>query len=108
MSAALPFGADWPAPRQMTEADIDHVRDECVNGAKRALRAGFDTIQLHMAHGYLIHAFTSPISNRRYDRYGGDLAGRMKFSLEVVRAMRAVLPKDYPLGARISAGDWVD
>ena len=92
----------------MTEADIDHVRDAYVNGAKRALRVGFDAIQLHMAHGYLIHAFTSPISNRRNDRYGGDLAGRMTFSLEVVRAIRAVVPKDYPVGARISAVDWVD
>src|SRR5947209_6676770 len=106
--SAIPFGADWPAPRQMTEQDIDHVRDGYVNGAKRALRAGFDTIQLHMAHGYLIHAFTSPISNRRNDRYGGDLNGRMTFSLEVIRAVRAVVPKDYPVGARISAVDWVD
>jgi NADPH2 dehydrogenase len=92
----------------MSEEDIAQVRDAYVNGAKRALRVGFDTIQLHMAHGYLIHAFTSPISNRRNDRYGGDLNGRMSFSLEVVRAMRAALPKDYPLGARISAVDWVD
>ncbi len=84
------------------------MRDEYVNGAKRALRAGFDTIQLHMAHGYLIHAFTSPISNRRNDRYGGDLNGRMSFSLEVIRAIRAVVPKDYPVGARISAVDWLD
>lgn len=104
----IAFGPAWPAPRQMSEEDIAQVRDAYVNGARRALRAGFDTIQLHMAHGYLIHAFTSPISNRRNDRYGGDLAGRMSFSLEVVRAMRAVLPKDYPLGARISAVDWMD
>jgi len=103
----IAFGANWPPPRQMTEEDIAQVRDAYVMGAKRALRVGFDAIQLHMAHGYLIHAFTSPISNRRNDGYGGDLAGRMKFSLEVLRAMRAVLPKDYPLGARISAVDWV-
>jgi len=106
--SAIPFGAAWPPPRQMTEVDIAQVRDAYVNGAKRALRVGFDTIQLHMAHGYLIHAFTSPISNRRNDRYGGDLDGRMTFSLEVVRAMRSALPKNYPLGARISAVDWVD
>jgi len=104
----IAFGANWPAPRQMTDEDIAQVRDAYVEGAKRSLRAGFDTIQLHMAHGYLIHAFTSPLSNRRNDSYGGDLAGRMKFSLEVLRAMRAVLPKTYPLGARISAVDWVD
>ena len=106
--SAIPFGADWPPPRQMSEEDIAHVRDAYVNGAKRALRVGFDAIQLHMAHGYLIHAFTSPISNRRNDRYGGDLAGRMSFSLEVVRAIRSSVPKDYPLGARISAVDWMD
>src|SRR2546423_11726969 len=104
----IPFGADWPAPRQMSEEDIAHVRDAYVNGAKRALRVGFDAIQLHMAHGYLIHAFTSPISNRRNDRYGGDLKGRMSFSLQVVRAIRAVVPKGYPFGARISAADWMD
>ncbi len=106
--SAIPFGPNWPAPRQMTEEDIAIVRDAYVDGAKRALRVGFDTIQLHMAHGYLIHAFASPISNRRNDAYGGDLNGRMKFSLEVVRAIRAVVPKDYPLGARISAVDWMD
>jgi len=106
--SAIPFGANWPAPRQMTEEDIAHVRDAYVEGARRALRIGFDVIQLHMAHGYLIHAFTSPISNTRNDSYGGDLKGRMKFSLEVVRAIRAVVPKDYPLGARISAVDWID
>ena len=104
----IAFGANWAPPRQMSEEDIAHVRDAYVMGAKRALRVGFDTIQLHMAHGYLIHAFTSPISNRRNDGYGGDLNGRTKFSLEVLRAMRAVLPKDYPLGARISAVDWID
>src|SRR5581483_11369549 len=104
----IAFGANWAPPRQMTEEDIAHVRDAYVEGAKRSLRVGFDAIQLHMAHGYLIHAFTSPLSNRRNDSYGGDLNGRMKFSLEVLRAMRAVLPKNYPLGARISAVDWVD
>ncbi len=101
-------GANWPAPRQMTEEDIATVRDAYIEGAKRAVRAGFDTIQLHAAHGYLIDAFASPISNRRNDAYGGDLDGRIKFGLEIIRGMRAVLPKDYPLGARISAVDWVD
>lgn len=106
--SAIPFGAAWPAPRPMTEEDIAHVRDAYIDGAKRAVRAGFDTIQLHGAHGYLIHAFASPISNRRNDSYGGDLKGRIKFSLEVLRGMRAVVPKDYPLGIRISAVDWID
>ena len=92
----------------MTEEDMAAVREGFVAAAKRALRIGFDAIELHMAHGYLIHAFTSPISNKRNDEYGGDLNGRMRFGLEVLRAVRAIVPKDVPLGARISAIDWLD
>jgi 2,4-dienoyl-CoA reductase-like NADH-dependent reductase (Old Yellow Enzyme family) len=106
--SAVPFGANWATPRAMTEGDIAHLRDAFVNGAKRALRIGFDAIELHMAHGYLIHAFMSPISNRRNDAYGGDINGRMKFGLEVLRAVRAAIPRGMPLGARISAVDWMD
>jgi 2,4-dienoyl-CoA reductase-like NADH-dependent reductase (Old Yellow Enzyme family) len=106
--SAIPFGPSWPAPRQMTEEDIAHVRAAFVEGTRRALRIGFDAIELHMAHGYLIHAFTSPISNTRNDGYGGDLAGRMRFGLEILRELRALMPKGMPLGARISATDWLD
>jgi len=84
------------------------VREGFVTATTRALRIGFDAVELHMAHGYLIHAFTSPISNRRNDEYGGDLKGRMRFGLEVLRDVRAVVPKGVPLGARISAIDWLD
>jgi NADPH2 dehydrogenase len=92
----------------MDEADMNRVREAFVNAARRALRAGFEEIELHMAHGYLLHSFVSPISNKRNDAYGGSLEGRMKFPLEVLRAVRAVLPKGMPLGARISATDWMD
>ena len=92
----------------MTEEDIAQVRKGFVESTKRALRIGFDAIELHMAHGYLIHAFTSPISNKRNDEYGGDLKGRMRFGLEVLREVRKVVPKGVPLGTRISAIDWLD
>jgi NADPH2 dehydrogenase len=87
---------------------MNRVRDAFVDAAKRALRVGFDEIELHMAHGYLLHSFVSPISNKRNDAYGGSLEGRIKFPLEVLRAVRAVVPKSVPLGARISAVDWMD
>ncbi len=106
--SAIAPGAAWQEPRSMDEADMAQVRDAFVTAAKRALRIGFDSIELHMAHGYLMHSFVSPISNKRNDAYGGSLEGRMKFPLEVLRAVRAVLPKDFPLGARISCTDWMD
>jgi 2,4-dienoyl-CoA reductase-like NADH-dependent reductase (Old Yellow Enzyme family) len=73
---------------------------------KRALRIGFDEIELHMAHGYLLHGFMSPLSNKRTDRYGGSFENRMRFPLSVARAVRAVVPKGIPLGARITGSDW--
>jgi 2,4-dienoyl-CoA reductase-like NADH-dependent reductase (Old Yellow Enzyme family) len=106
--SAIAPGAAWPAPRAMDEADMTRVRDAFVDAAKRSLRAGFEEIELHMAHGYLLHSFVSPISNKRNDAYGGSLEGRMKFPLEVLRAVRAVVPKGLPLGARVSATDWMD
>jgi NADPH2 dehydrogenase len=106
--SAIAPGAAWPVPRAMDEADMNRVREAFVNAARRALRVGFEEIELHMAHGYLLHSFVSPISNKRNDAYGGSLEGRMKFPLEVLRAVRAVLPKGMPLGARISATDWMD
>jgi 2,4-dienoyl-CoA reductase-like NADH-dependent reductase (Old Yellow Enzyme family) len=84
------------------------VRDAFVNSAQRALRVGFDAIELHMAHGYLLHGFLSPLSNKRTDQYGGSFENRMRFPLSVARAVRAVVPKDVPLGARITGSDWRD
>ena len=106
--SALPFGPGWHTPRAMTEDDMAIVAASFTDAAKRALRAGFDAIELHCAHGYLFHSFISPLSNKRNDEYGGSLAGRMRFPLEVARAVRAVVPRNIPLGARISGTDWVD
>lgn len=104
--SAIPFGDGWPAPRAATPADFARIRDAFVASAKRALRIGFDTIELHMAHGYLFHSLMSPLSNRRTDDYGGSFENRMRFPLEVARAVRAVVPKDVPLGARVTGSDW--
>jgi NADPH2 dehydrogenase len=104
----IPFGAHWAPPRQMSEADIERVRDAFAATAARAVRIGFDAIELHMAHGYLLHSFVSPISNRRNDEYGGELERRMRFPLEVARAVRAVMPPSMPLGARITGHDWME
>ncbi|MCB9527463.1 MAG: bifunctional salicylyl-CoA 5-hydroxylase/oxidoreductase [Myxococcales bacterium] len=102
----VPFGPGWPAPRAMGEADLARVQDAFVAATKRADDAGFDLVELHAAHGYLLHGFLSPIANRRDDRYGGDLAGRMRYPLEVFEAMRAVWPAHKPMAVRISATDW--
>jgi NADPH2 dehydrogenase len=104
--SAIPFGDGWPMPREATEADMNRVRDAFVNAAARALRIGFDSVELHMAHGYLMHGFMSPLSNRRSDQYGGSFENRMRFPLSVARAVRATVPRDVPLGARITGSDW--
>jgi 2,4-dienoyl-CoA reductase-like NADH-dependent reductase (Old Yellow Enzyme family) len=106
--SALPFGAGWHTPRAMTEEDMARVRTAFVDAAQRALRAGFDAIELHLAHGYLLHSFVSPLSNKRNDEFGGSLAGRMRFPLEVAREVRAAVPRGVPLGARITGSDWLD
>ncbi len=105
---AVPFGADWPAPKQMDRADLDRIRDAFVQSAERCLRAGFDIVELHMAHGYLLSSFLSPLSNTRGDEYGGSLENRARYPLEVARAVREAWPSAKPLFARISATDWFD
>jgi 2,4-dienoyl-CoA reductase-like NADH-dependent reductase (Old Yellow Enzyme family) len=102
------FGDGWPVPREMTEADMNRVREAFVSAAQRAVRIGFDAIELHGAHGYLLHQFISPLSNQRKDSYGGSLEARMKFPLEVTRAVRAAIPKSMPLGARVTGSDWLE
>src|SRR5580704_16962447 len=99
--SALPFGPGWHTPRAMNEEDMARVRTAFVDGAKRAVRVGFDAIELHLAHGYLLHSFVSPLSNKRNDEFAGSLAGRMRYPLEVARETRAAVPRHIPLGARI-------
>jgi len=105
-ASPIPFGDGWHTPREVTEADMERVRTAFVSAAQRALRIGFDEIELHMAHGYLAHGFMSPISNKRTDQYGGSLENRLRFPLSIARAVRAVVPKSVVLGARITGSDW--
>ncbi len=104
--SALPFAPDYPVPHAMTRSDIDAAVEAFAAAARRALAAGFEVIEAHMAHGYLLHEFLSPLSNQRTDEYGGSLENRMRLPLAVARTMRAVWPADRPLFVRISATDW--
>lgn len=106
--SAVPFGPGWPAPKAMDEADLARVRDAFAEGARRAHAAGFDVIELHMAHGYLLSSFLTPLANRRTDAYGGPLENRARFPLEVLDAVRAAWPADKPVFVRLSATDWLD
>ncbi len=106
--SALPFADGDAVPVAMTAADLESVREQFVAAARRAAAVGFQAVELHMAHGYLLHEFLSPLSNRRDDAYGGDLERRMRFPLEVTAAVRAVWPEELPLLVRISATDWAD
>jgi anthraniloyl-CoA monooxygenase len=94
-------------PRAMTRADMDKVRNDFVRAADMGARAGFDWLELHYAHGYLMSAFITPLTNKRTDEYGGSLENRMRFPLEVFHAVRKVWPGDKPISVRISANDWV-
>jgi 2,4-dienoyl-CoA reductase-like NADH-dependent reductase (Old Yellow Enzyme family) len=105
-ASPIPFGENWHTPREVTEDDMERVRNAFVSAAQRALRIGFDEIELHMAHGYLAHGFMSPVSNKRTDQYGGAFENRLRFPLSIAKAVRAVVPKDIPLGARITGSDW--
>jgi anthraniloyl-CoA monooxygenase len=103
----VPWSAANQRPTAMTRADMDRVRDEFVAATERAAEAGFDMVELHAAHGYLLSSFITPLTNKRTDEYGGSLNNRLRFPLEVFRAMRAVWPADKPTSVRISANDWM-
>lgn len=105
--SAVPFNASDSTPHALDRAGLARVRDAFAQAARRADRIGIDAIELHAAHGYLLHEFLSPLSNGRTDEYGGSLENRMRFPLEVFDAMRAAWPEHKPLGVRISATDWV-
>jgi anthraniloyl-CoA monooxygenase len=105
--SAVPWSPTHQVPRPMTRADMDEVVAAFVRATAMAERCGFDMVELHCAHGYLLSAFITPLSNRRTDAYGGALANRLRFPLEVFSAMRAVWPEQKPMSVRISATDWV-
>jgi anthraniloyl-CoA monooxygenase len=104
----VPYTEPIGAPREMSRAEMDRVRDEFVRATRMGEEAGFDMIELHCAHGYLLSSFLTPVSNRRTDDYGGSLDNRLRFPLEVFRAMRDVWPAHKPMSVRISATDWTD
>lgn len=106
--SAVPHIDGEEAPRALSEADLDVLVGRFVDATRRAARVGFDAVELHAAHGYLLHQFLSPIANRRDDQWGGSLENRMRFPLRVLAAVREAWPRERPLGIRISATDWDD
>ena len=104
----IPYAAGSQTPRELDSADLDEIRGQFVSAARAAARAGFDLLELHCAHGYLLSSFLSPLTNRRTDRYGGSSAARLRYPLEVFDAIRAVWPQDRPMTVRISATDWCE
>ena len=104
--SAMPFSSKSPVPRAMTREDIRQVVESFRQATRRSLEAGFQVVELHLAHGYLLHEFLSPLSNQRCDDYGGSLENRMRLPLEVAAAVRAAWPNKLPLFVRISATDW--
>lgn len=104
--SALPFDAGYPVPKELSIGEIAQIVVDFQAAAKRALKAGFDVVEIHGAHGYLLHEFASPLSNRRTDEYGGSLENRIRLGLRVAKAVRDVWPESQPLFVRISATDW--
>ncbi|HLK65363.1 MAG TPA: NADH:flavin oxidoreductase/NADH oxidase [Bryobacteraceae bacterium] len=106
--SALPFRPDDPLPRELSKSEIQSIVTAFRMGAERAVQAGFQVVEIHSAHGYLIHEFLSPLSNHRTDEYGGEFSNRCRFAAEVIQAVRQVWPAHLPVFLRISASDWVD
>ncbi|WP_414543347.1 NADPH dehydrogenase NamA [Nostoc sp. CCY0012] len=107
-SSAIAFSKESPVPQALSIAEIQQVIQAFVQATKRSLQAGFKVIEIHAAHGYLIHQFLSPLANHRQDDYGGSFANRIRLLIEIVEQVREVWPQKYPLFVRISATDWVD
>ncbi|HIA01782.1 MAG TPA: bifunctional salicylyl-CoA 5-hydroxylase/oxidoreductase, partial [Myxococcales bacterium] len=107
-ASAIPYLPHSQVPRAMTREDMERVRDDFVQAARRSDQAGFDLLELHCAHGYLLASFLSPLTNQRSDEYGGSLENSMRYPLEVFQAMRAVWPDHKPMSVRVSATDWLD
>jgi 2,4-dienoyl-CoA reductase-like NADH-dependent reductase (Old Yellow Enzyme family) len=106
--SAISFGGKYPTPRSLSEKEISELVRAFGSAAKRAVLAGFDLVEIHAAHGYLIHQFLSPLSNTREDEYGGSFENRIRFLLEIIDAVRSAIPDSMPLFLRISASDWLD
>src|SRR5215471_10456149 len=102
----IPYKADGQTPRELDEAELSEIKGQFVAAARAAARAGFDLLELHCAHGYLLSSFLSPLTNRRTDQYGGSLTARLRYPLEVFDAIRAVWPEERPMTVRVSATDW--
>lgn len=107
-ASAVPLSEGWQMPVEMSGAQIEGVIEAFAAGARRALLAGFDMLEVHMAHGYLLQSFLSPLANRRTDRWGGSLENRMRLPLAVVARLRATMPSSMPLLARLSVTDWIE
>jgi 2,4-dienoyl-CoA reductase-like NADH-dependent reductase (Old Yellow Enzyme family) len=105
-ASPLAFDEGWPVPVEMSTAEIERVTTAFADSAARAVRAGFDLVEIHGAHGYLLHSFLSPLTNRRTDEYGGSLDNRMRFPLAVAAAVRRAWPKERALGYRVNSTDW--
>ncbi|KIQ67109.1 oxidoreductase [Kitasatospora griseola] len=106
-ASPIPFDEGYPAPVELTEAQIAELVQDFADSARRALAAGFQVVEVHGAHGYLVHQFLSPLTNHRTDGYGGDFAGRSRLAREIAGAVRAVWPAELPVLFRVSATDWV-
>lgn len=106
--SAVPYNTDYTIPTALSAEGLQQVREQFADSARRAGKLGIDLIQIHAAHGYLLHQFLSPLSNTREDEYGGSLENRARFPLEVIDAVRAAFPSERPISVRISASDWVD
>lgn len=104
----IPFDPRSPIPRELTPAEIEGITAKFAEAARRSVKAGFEVLEIHMAHGYLFHQFLSPLSNRRNDLYGGSLENRIRFPLETARAVRDAWPQSFPVFIRISCTDWVE
>ena len=104
----IPFADNFPIPKEMSEEDIKIAIDQFIKAALRSINAGFEVIELHFAHGYLVHEFYSPISNQRKDEYGGSLENRCRIAIEIAKSIRQVIPDGIPLFVRISSTDWTD
>jgi NADPH2 dehydrogenase len=106
--SAIPFKDGWPVPHPLSEAELDGLVETFRDATRRAVRLGIDLVELHSAHGYLLHEFLSPLANHREDAYGGSLENRMRFPLRVAAAVREVWPAERPLGLRITGTDWLE